>query len=436
MSDIEHPPQKHSETARLPSSRSARDGERRARLRRNRMTATGLLTFMGAAYFSTYAVPEPGYYVLLIRSGAEGGAVGGLADWFAITALFRRPLGLPIPHTAIVPRSKERIGAAVGRFIEENFLTREVVLRRLRDAQIGHRIVAWLAAPETATDIAGWVTRALPKFLHALDSPELQAFARRTLGEQMARLDLAPVLGRLVEAMATTGEADRLFDAATDAALSWLEAHRDDIYRVVGERNRWWIPKAINRRIATAIIDGLTDLLGQLREPDSEARQQFRDALRQLVGELTTSPERRAQIDAAKARLLSHPDVQNWLGALWRNALNSALHDLEQPSPKTRASLENLLRAIARALAADQAAVGQIEAAIERAALTVVVRRAEIGAIVADVVRGWDERSMTDRLEVTIGSDLQYIRMNGTLVGAGVGAMLFVIVHLLGLAHL
>src|SRR5690606_19559974 len=193
---------------------------------------------------------------------------------------------------------------------------------------------------------------------------------------------------------------------------------------------------AINRRIATAIIDGLTDLLGQLREPDSDARQQFRDALRQLVDELTTSPERRAQIDAARARLLSHPDVQNWLGALWRNALNSALRDLEQPSPKTRASIENLLRAVGRALAADEAAVGQIEAAIERAALTVVVRRAEIGAIVADVVRGWDERSMTDRLEVTIGSDLQYIRMNGTLVGAGVGAMLFVIVHFLALAQL
>ena len=435
MSDVDHPPRQRSEADRRPSSRSTRDGERRARLRRNRMTATGLLAFMGAAYFSTYAVPEPGYAVLLIRSGAEGGAVGGLADWFAITALFRHPLGLPIPHTAILPRSKERIGAAIGRFIEENFLTREVVLRRLRDALIGRRVVDWLAAPDTATDIAEWVTRALPKILHALDSPELQAFVRRTLGEQMGRIDIAPVLGRLVEAMATTGEADRLFDAATDAGLSWLETHRDDIYRVVGERNRWWIPKAINRRIATAIIEGLSDLLGRLREPDSDARQQFRDALRQVIDELTSSPERRAQIEAAKARLLSHPDVQNWFGSLWRNALAGALRDLEQPSPRTRASIENLLRAIARALAADKTAVGQIEAAIERAALTIIVRRAEIGAIVADVVRGWDERSMTERLEVTIGSDLQYIRMNGTLVGAGVGATLFVIVHLLGLAQ-
>lgn len=435
MSDVEPASRQHTPASHPVSGRSARDAERRARLRRNRMKATGLLALMGATYFSTYAAPEPGYAVLLIRSGAEGGAVGGLADWFAITALFRRPLGLPIPHTAIVPRSKERIGGAVGRFIEENFLTREVVLRRLREAQLGHRLVAWLASPETAPVIAGWATRALPKILRALDSPELHAFARRTLGEQMGRVDIAPVLGRLVEAMATTGEADRLFDSATDAGLAWLEAHREDIYRIVGERNRWWIPKAINRRIATAIIEGLSDLLGQLREPDSDARRQFRVALRQLVDELTTSPERRAQIDAARSRLLAHPDVQSWLGSLWRSALAGALRDLEQPSPRTQASIENLLRAISRALASDKAALGQIEAAIERAALTIVVRRAEIGAIVADVVQGWDERSMTERLEVAIGSDLQYIRMSGTLVGAGVGAMLFVTVNLLGLAH-
>ncbi len=398
------------------------------------MYATGLLAFMGATYFSTYAVPDPGYAVLLIRSGAEGGAVGGLADWFAITALFRRPLGLPIPHTAIVPRSKERIGNALGRFIEENFLTREVLLRRLRDAQFGHRAVAWLAAPATSPAVAGWIVRSLPQVLRALDSPDLHAFARRTIGEQIAQADTAPILGRLIEAMATSGEADRLFDSATGAAVVWLEEHREDVYRLVSERNRWWIPKAINRRIAAAIIDGLTDVLGQLREPDSAARQQFRSALQDFVDDLIRSPERRAEVDAAKSRLLSHPDVQNWLGSLWRNTLAGALHDLEQPSPRAKSLIENLLQAVGRALAADEVALKRIEAAIERVALTVVVRRAEIGGIVADIVRSWDERSMTTRLELVIGSDLQYIRMNGTLVGAGVGALLFFVVHLLELA--
>lgn len=433
MSDVGHstPPVQFGRPLPPPGPR---DADRQARLRRNRLHATGLLTLMGATYFSTYAVPDPGYLILLVRSGAEGGAVGGLADWFAITALFRRPLGLPIPHTAIVPKSKERIGNALGRFIEENFLTRDVLLRRLRDAQMGHRAVAWLAAPQTGPAVTGWIVRSLPQLLRAMDSPELHAFVRRTLGEQMARADIAPILGRLIEAMATSGEADRLFDSATAVAGDWLEAHREDVYRLVKERNRWWVPKAINRRIAAAIIDGLTDVLGQLREPESEARKQFRDTLQGLVDDLVRSPERRAEVDAAKRRLLAHPDVQKWLGSLWRSALNGALHDLERPSPRAQASIENLLQAVARALAADRAAIEWIENAIERVALTVVVRRAEIGGIVADIVRSWDEKSMTSRLELAIGSDLQYIRMSGTLVGAGVGALLFAAVHLFGLA--
>ena len=398
------------------------------------MYATGLLAIMGATYFGTYAVTEPGYVTLLIRSGAEGGAVGGLADWFAITALFRRPLGLPIPHTAIVPRSKERIGKALGRFIEENFLTRDVLLRRLRSAQLGHRAAAWLAAPETGPAVAGWIVGSLPQLLRALDSPELHGFVRRTIGEQVEGANIAPILGRLIETMGTSGEADRLFDSATHAAVDWLETHREDVFRLVSERNRWWVPKAINRRIAAAIVDGLTDVLGQLREPESDARKQFRAALQGLVDDLVSSPDRRAEIDAAKRRLLAHPDVQSWLGSLWRSALTGALSDLEQPSPRTQASIENLLRALAGALAADANALRWIETAIERVALNVIVRRAEIGNLVADVVRSWDERSMTERLELAVGSDLQYIRMNGTLVGAGVGALLFVIVHLLELA--
>jgi len=227
---------------------------------------------------------------------------------------------------------------------------------------------------------------------------------------------------------------DERRDTATDAALSWLEQHREDIYRIVGERSRWWIPKAIDKRIAQAIVDGVSELLSHLHQPDSDVRRQFRNAITQLVDELLHSPERRTQVDAAKRRLLSHPDVQNWIGSLWRNALAAALHDLEQPSPKTQATIENLLHATARAIQADPRALAQIEAGIEKIALTLVVRRAEIGAVVADVVRGWDERSMSERLELTIGSDLQYIRMSGTLVGASVGALLFAAVHLLGIA--
>ncbi len=411
------------------------EAERRRRLRLNRRRATGLLCAMAATYFATHAVDEPGYGVRLLRSAAEGGMVGGLADWFAITALFRRPLGLPIPHTAIVPRSKDRIASALSRFIEENFLTRDVLIRRLRQARVGHRAAEWLSRPKTARALADWMVRSLPPLLRALDSPELQAFAQRTLGRQIADADVAPALGRLVDAVTTSGEADQLFESALDLSADWLDRHRHDIYRIVHDGTRWWVPRAIDRRIAEAVINGLTELIGRLRQPDSEARAKFRQALRDVVHGLVNSPERRAEVNAAKDRLLAHPDVRNWLASIWQGARNSAIREVEAPSPRAREAIESFIGSLARALASDEAVLAQIEAAVEHVSLTVVAHRADIGAVLADVVRDWDEQSITDRLELTVGSDLQYVRMTGTVVGASVGAGLFLLVSAFGWLH-
>lgn len=408
------------------------DDERRRRLRVNRARATGLLCGMAAIYFATHAVDEPGYGVRLARAAAEGGMVGGLADWFAITALFRRPLGLPIPHTAIIPRSKDRIASALSRFIEVNFLTREVLIRRLRQARIGHRVAGWLSRPKTAAAISEWIVQSLPPLLRALDSPELHAFAQRTLGRQMGKADVSPALGRLVEAVATSGEADKLFENGLDAAVEWLRSHRGEVHLIVQDGTRWWVPRVIDRRIADAIIDGLIDLLGRLRRPDSEARRQFRKAILSFVEELANSPERRAEVNAAKDRLLLHPDVRGWVGSLWQGGLEAALAKLEEPSPRARQGVESVIGSLARALAADEAVLARIEAAVEHVTLTVVAHRGDIGAVLADIVREWDERSITDRLEIAVGSDLQYVRMTGTIVGASVGAALFVLVGALG----
>jgi uncharacterized membrane-anchored protein YjiN (DUF445 family) len=411
------------------------EAERRRRLRLNRTRATGLLCAMAATYFATHAVDEPGYGVRFVRSAAEGGMVGGLADWFAITALFRRPLGLPIPHTAIVPRSKERIASALSRFIEENFLTRDVLIRRLRQARIGHRAAEWLSRPKTAAALAGWIVRSLPPLLRALDSPELQGFAQRTLGRQMTKADIAPALGRLIDAVATSGEADRLFESALDLCADWLRNHRRDIYNIVHEGTRWWVPRAIDRAIAAAIIDGLSELLSKLREPDSEARRKFREAVHDLVRSLASSPERRDEINAAKDRLLSHPDVRAWVASIWQGALDAALREVEDPTPRAKEAIEGFIGSLARALAGDEGVLAQIEAAVEHICLTVVTRRGDIGTVLADIVREWDEQSITDRLELTVGSDLQYVRMTGTIVGAGVGSGLFLLVSALGWLH-
>jgi uncharacterized membrane-anchored protein YjiN (DUF445 family) len=397
----------------------------RQRLWRNRALANTLLGTMAGVTFATHLVEAPGFAVLLLRAGAEAGVVGGLADWFAVTALFRHPLGIPIPHTAIIPNSRERIARTLGVFIEEHFLTPEVVLGKLRALRIGRRFAVWLGRRSTAAGIADAIIQAMPYVISSLGKRDLLDFANRTLGEQLRRTDITPVLARIVEALTKSGEADVVFDQTLGLAEKMLQENSERIEEIVQQRSRWWIPSAINKRIANAMISGVLEVLQNLREPESEARLKFRESLSDLVQKLQTSPELQDQINAAKNRLLDHPDVQAWIGSIWTDLSAVLLRDLESPSSKTREALESVLVLIGQALLSDEAMQKHIDSALERLSLHIVRFRGEIGSFFSDVVMKWDTRALSDRLELLVGSDLQYIRMNGTVVGALVGCLLF-----------
>jgi uncharacterized membrane-anchored protein YjiN (DUF445 family) len=357
--------------------------------------------------------------------------VGGLADWFAVTALFRYPLGLRIPHTAIIPNNQDRIGRTLGRFVERNFLREDILLAKLRKAQAGQRFAAWLAMPETAHAIAGAIVAALPHLIRSLESRDLHKFAQRTLGEQLRQADLAPIIGRVIRMLTASGEADVLFERAIGIAVRWLDENKGQVDDLVRERSRWWIPKAIDHRIANAIVSGVSDLLQSLGQPESDVRLKFRNALTNLIDELLNSPEQREQLNASKNRILSHPDVQAWLASVWEELSRTALEDLARPSSKMRRALEQGLHILGQALAADPAMQRHIDEILERAATHLVAWRGEIGAFIAEVVRNWDSRTLTERLELVVGSDLQYIRMNGTIVGACAGCLIFLATRLL-----
>lgn len=414
-----------------PMPSNAEDGLR-LRLRRNRLLATSLLLSMVAIFLGTHLVPEPGFAVRLLRAAAEAGIVGGLADWFAVTALFRHPLGLPIPHTAIVPTSKERIGQTLGRFLERHFLTEEVLVRKLRSANMAQRFAAWLAAPSTAPVLAGAVVSALPYVIRTLDNADLQDFARRSLGKQVRQADIAPVMGRAIDVLTASGETDVLFERALGVAAQWLEENREQIFDLVRERSRWWIPRTIDRKIADAIVTGSADLLNKLREPDSDVRLKFREALHRLIDDLINSPEQREQINAFKNRLLEHPELQAWIAAAWHETSRVMLEDLSRPNSKVRNAVERICLLVGRALATDQTMLKHIDALLERLAAYLVSWRHEIGTFVSEVVRSWDTPTLVDRLELVVGSDLQYIRMNGTIVGALAGCFIFLVSQILG----
>jgi uncharacterized membrane-anchored protein YjiN (DUF445 family) len=400
--------------------------QRRA-LRRNRLLAAGMLVVAAAVFFATRFVGDPGFWILLLRAGAEAAVVGGLADWFAVTALFRHPLGLPIPHTAIIPRSKDRIGVGLGDFVERNFLAPEIIAARLRELAPARRFAAWLAQPENAVSAADQIAAALPYVIGSLGDRAVQEFVTRSFGEQLKELDLAPVVGRMITLFTASTQYDALFDRTLDSAQATLAANAERIYTIVEERSRWWVPTAVNRRMATALIEGIEEVLAELRLPDSDGRQRFRAGVEELAQSLVASPERQRRFNEAKDRLLEHPDVQAWLGGIWDELRRIFLDDLAAPVSRTREAIHTAVLTLGQTLARDEQMQARLDATIEHAALAVVPWRGKIGALISEVVRGWDARTVTRRLELAIGSDLQYIRMNGTLVGACVGCVLYVV---------
>ncbi len=380
---------------------------------------------MGVGWAAALSVDQPGTLVRLARAMCEAGIVGGLADWFAVTALFRHPLGLPIPHTAILPANKERLAATLGSFIADNFLTRELVLRKVRELGIGRRMAQWLAAPETAPALSGWLVATLPPIVRGLESAELRELVGKTIGHQLGRIDIAPAVTAMLRRIAGSREADMVLAQLGDAMAGWLDQNRPRILAMVEARSRWWIPKAIDRQVAAAIADGLSELIDDLRRPGSQPRARLLEALDQLAREIVESPERRAGLQALVMRVLADETLGAWLAGMWRTLAENAVSEAADPASTTRLGLEKVIASAGAALGADPAFVARIDALADRLALVLVARRRDAAAIVDEVVRGWDSRTMADRLELAVGSDLQFIRMNGTLVGAAVGGLLF-----------
>jgi len=408
------------------------DAQRRA-LRRNKLRATALLLAAASVFIVTSALHEAGFWVLLVRATAEAAVVGALADWFAVTAVFRRPLGLPIPHTAIVPRHKDRIGEGLGAFVTRNFLTSALLATKLQSIDPARHLAAWLAEPENAALVAERITLVLPPVIRSLEDDEIREFAARALGDQLRSTDLSTALGKTLAVVTAGLPFDTVFDRTLDALQKLLDREAGAIYDIVAERAAWWVPKAIDRRLAKAIVDGMSELLAELREPGSERRLMFRGRLETLAQDLVHSAAHRERLESLKHQLLEQPDVKIWLAAIWDALRNAVIDDLATPASRTREALARALLSLGRALSADAAMRSRLDAAIEDAAIKIIVPwRNEIGRFISDVVRGWEARTVVDRLELALGPDLHYIRITGTLVGACVGCLLFLVSQLLG----
>lgn len=393
---------------------------RRLSLPAMRLIAGGLLIAMSLLYLLAVSRHGEGAIWGYARAFAEAAMVGGLADWFAVTAIFRRPLGLPIPHTAVIPRSKERIALALGEFVSVNFLAADVIGARLANQDLASALGRQLADPATAKRIADGVMDALPAIADLLDDEVVSDFMRRQLGELSRDQRLSAMVGRGLALLTEHGRHQPVLDAALEEGWRALEEHEDAIRAQVRSQTSWvWRLIALDARAADALIGAIeTTLQEAAHDPHHPARRRVTEMLTRLAHDLQHSPQLRAQIEHMAADLLAHPAVSAYLQELWRSLKDGAAH----PASSARGALANAITRFGAAMLEDVAVIDTLNRRL-RALLSEVSGRHghDVGALIAETIRSWDTRTVVEKLEQNVGPDLQYIRINGTIIGGLVG---------------
>ncbi|MFN3370154.1 MAG: DUF445 domain-containing protein [Sphingomonadaceae bacterium] len=405
---------------------------RAAQAARLKLLATGLLVLMALLFFgATWAMANIDPRFVWIQAFAEAAMIGGLADWFAVTALFRHPMGLPIPHTAIIPRSKDRIGEALATFLKENFLTPMNVARRLEGFDAARMIAGVLERPASG----GRVRRGIGRLLVQLsETPAAAGVMKRLEAGASARLkeiEVSPLLGRALDAMLADGRHGPVLDGLIDWAARTLDSQEGLIRRMVEERTAWVLRLVnVDERIADELVGGLRGLLADLAaNPDHPVRQKADRALQNLAFDLQHDPDMRAKVEAAKRDLLANPAVIDWLDGLWARLRGSLSRVLEGEG------LSSLAADMASALTGDAALAAHVNQLARRAIVGTVRDHGDaIVALVSDTVKTWDVATVTDKLEGAVSRDLQYIRLNGTLIGGSIGVALHGLLVLAGAA--
>jgi uncharacterized membrane-anchored protein YjiN (DUF445 family) len=396
-------------------------------LRRMRVLATSLLAAMTALFVATSFAAPSWPWLAYVRAFAEAAMVGACADWFAVVALFRRPFGLPIPHTGIVPRNKERIGDALGRFMSNNFLSPSVLAKRLDKIEAAQWAAAWLNDPGHAHRIAGQASRFLPQMLSALPRDQLVDWLAKATLRGVEALPAAPLASKILSLLWAQGETQALLNRAIELAEASLLSHKDFIRAKVTQNSSRLIPKWIDGMLADKVMNGLQSTLAEMRNPAHPWRIELRNAVETLIFDLANNPDMRARGERMKGELLANPVFVAQIGELCQDVEAQLNANVSTQAASIAAGLEFALRALGEWLREDKQMQARLDRWARRAALRALApRRAEIGAYIANVVANWDATTLVNRLELQVGRDLQYIRINGTLVGGLVGLIIFV----------
>jgi uncharacterized membrane-anchored protein YjiN (DUF445 family) len=403
-----------------------------AALIRMKLFALGLLLLAALTYVLCVAFTsgEGGWGYL--KAATEAAMVGAFADWFAVTALFRHPLGLPIPHTAIIPRKKDQIGEALADFVGQYFLTPDIIRERVAVAAIPQRIGTWLSSPEHAREVSAELSRAIGGLASVLEDGELRDGIAAFADKRLREIDAAPLLAKVIDGVCDSGQHQALLTAALRGTKRFLDNNKTIFRERLGDETPSWVPDWVDDRVFAKGFDAVQALLADVIVSDGtgrsehELRRTYDTQLRAFAERLRTDPDQIQRVEEAKLQLLDHPQVRAWLTTLWGSLKQYVLDGAADPESQLRRAVESLTIRAGEVLRDDPAIGSRIDEALQRLTGHVVEHYSDdLAAIISTTVARWDTAETSRRVELQIGRDLQFIRINGTVVGALVGLAIY-----------
>ena len=408
------------------------DAVKAAALRRMKLLALAMLIAMAVIFVFAFALQEEYPWLQYVRAAAEGGMVGALADWFAVTALFKYPMGIRIPHTAIIPRRKDQIGASLGEFVETNFLSEQVVQEKLASVDVARKAGSWLAGPGGAERVAKEGAAVIRGAFKVLNDDDVQAVIEGMVRKHLLAPPWGPPVGRLAERIFADGHHHTLVDLLVDRTADWVAQPHATVSRLVSQRSPQWVPRLVDGLVGDKVyVEVLKFVRAVQADPQHQVRKSIDTYLSDLAQDLQHDPVMIARAEGIKAQVLGDPEVRELASRTWGTLKRALLDAVDDPRSELSIKFKAAVRDFGSRLVDDDELAGKVNAWIgDAAGYLVKTYRSDIAAVITDTVARWDAEETSRKIELQVGKDLQFIRINGTVVGALAGCGIFTVAHL------
>ncbi|WP_116205104.1 DUF445 domain-containing protein [Amycolatopsis circi] len=418
-----------------PPGGTAGEEAKRRGLRKMKLVALSFLLGATIVFLLTSWAESAGWpgWVGYVRAAAEAGMVGALADWFAVTALFRHPLGLRIPHTAIIPNKKDALGNSLGEFVGSNFLSPDVIRDKLRRVEVASRLGGWLSQRDNAERVTSELATVVRGAVTVLRDEDVQAIMEQAVVKRVIDKPWGPPLGKILAGVFEDGAHHKLVDLMCDRAYEWVRDNHQTMLRVVSDRAPSWSPKFVDEMLADKVYGEVLTFTWAVK---TDVNHPMRLALDKFLGEfahdLQTDPKTMERAEQVKGQIVSHAEVQKLIGNAWATAKEMLLKAAEDPSSELRQRVRGGLESLGKRLVDDPSMTSKVDGWVESAAVYLVTHYSrEITTIITDTVERWDAEETSRKIELQVGRDLQFIRINGTVVGALAGLVIYAVAQLL-----